>query len=128
MKITITLHCSDCQSTKVKKNGEKISKRQNYLCKECERQFIGDCTLCYKGCHSGLTQKILLMPVRGAGIRDMAEIEKINAKKVLPVSVSSRHLIQPQQQYYDCLEVDELHELHALMAPRPFLVFTCYLY
>jgi transposase-like protein len=50
---------------------------------------------CYKGCHSGVTQKILLMPVRGAGIRDVAEIEKISIQKVLSVLVNSRHLIQP---------------------------------
>jgi IS1 family transposase/transposase-like protein len=108
MKITITLHCPDCQSTKVKKNGKKISKKQNYLCKACGRQFIGDHALCYKGCHSGLLQKILLMLVRGIGIRDIAEIEKVSTKKVLSVLVNSRHLIQPRKQYYDCLEVDEL--------------------
>jgi transposase-like protein len=77
MKITITLHCPDCQSIKVKKNGKKISKKQNYLCKACGRQFTGDHALCYKGCHSCPTQRILLMSVRGAGIRDMAEIEKL---------------------------------------------------
>jgi transposase-like protein len=76
MKITITLHCPDCQSTKVKKNGKKISKKQNYLCKNCGRQFIGDHALRYKGCHSCLIQKILTMPVRGIGIRDIAEIKK----------------------------------------------------
>jgi transposase-like protein len=42
MKITITLHSPDCQSAKVRKNGKKISKKQNYLCKDCGRQFIGD--------------------------------------------------------------------------------------
>jgi transposase-like protein len=87
MQIKITLHCPDCQSTKVKKNGKKISKKQNYLCKACGRQFIGDHALRYKGCHSSLTQKLLLMPVRGIGIRDIAEIEKISIKKVLSVLV-----------------------------------------
>jgi IS1 family transposase len=47
------------------------------------------------------------MPVRGIGIRDIAEIESISAKKVLSVLVHSRHMIQPGQAYYDCLEVDE---------------------
>jgi transposase-like protein len=103
MKITITLHCPDCH----KKNGRKISRKQNYLCKTCGRQFIGDHALQYKGCHSGLRQKILLMRVRGIGIRDIAAVEKIRIKKVLSVLVNSRHLIQPQQPYYDCLEVDE---------------------
>jgi IS1 family transposase/transposase-like protein len=108
MKIKITLHCPDCQSTKIKRNGKKSYGKQNYLCKQCGRQFIGDHALQYKGCDSSLTQKILLMLVRGIGIRDIAEIEQISIKKVLSVLVHSRHLIQPKQKYYDCLEVDEL--------------------
>jgi hypothetical protein len=60
MKITITLHFSNCQSTKVKKNGKKISKKQNYLFKACTRQFIGEHALNCKGCHSSLTQNACL--------------------------------------------------------------------
>ncbi|KAA6336620.1 hypothetical protein EZS27_015250, partial [termite gut metagenome] len=37
MKITLTLHCPNCQSTKIKKNGKKSSGKQNYLCKNCFR-------------------------------------------------------------------------------------------
>jgi hypothetical protein len=48
------------------------------------RQFTGDHSLYYKGCHSGLIRKILLMPVRGIGIRDITEIEKVSIKKGLP--------------------------------------------
>jgi IS1 family transposase len=47
------------------------------------------------------------MPVRGIGIRDIAEIEKISIKKVLSVLVHSRHMIRPGQPYYECLETDE---------------------
>ncbi|MDR1097388.1 MAG: hypothetical protein LBL57_04580 [Tannerella sp.] len=107
MQIKITLHCPDCRSTKIKRNGRKSYGMQNYLCRKCGRQFIGDYALKYKGCHSSLIQKILLMPVRGTGIRDVAEIENISIKKVLSVPVHSRHMIRPGRQYYDCLEVDE---------------------
>ena len=82
MTIQIVLHCPDCQSTKVKKNGKKSSRKQNYFCKNCRRQFIGDHALTYKGCHSKLIHKILLMLVRGIGIRDIAEIENISIRKV----------------------------------------------
>jgi hypothetical protein len=47
------------------------------------------------------------MPVRGTGIGYIAEIENIGIKKVLSVSVHSRHMIRPKQPYYDCLEADE---------------------
>jgi IS1 family transposase/transposase-like protein len=107
MKIEITLYCPDCRSTKVKKNGKKTSSKQNYYCKECGRQFIGDHALSYKGCHSDLIRKILLMSVRGVGIRDVAEIESISIRKVLTVLVNSTHTIKPKQSHYDSLEVDE---------------------
>jgi transposase-like protein len=42
MQIKITLHCPDCQSTEIKKNGRKSYGKQNYFCKACGRQFIGD--------------------------------------------------------------------------------------
>ncbi|MDR0713540.1 MAG: IS1 family transposase, partial [Bacteroidales bacterium] len=109
---------------KIKKNGRKVSKKQNYLCKTCGRQFIGDHALQYKGCHSGLTQKILMMLVRGIGIRDIAAIEKISIKKVLSVLVHSRHLIQPKEQYYDCLEVDELWTYVGKKSKKVWLIYA----
>jgi len=51
MKVTITLHYSHCQSAKIKKNGKKNSKKQNYFYKDCGRQFIGNHALTYKACH-----------------------------------------------------------------------------
>ena len=107
MKITITLHCPDCQSTKIKRNGKKTSKKQNYFCKDCRRQFIGDHALTYKGCHSKLIHRILTMLVRGVGIRDISEIEEISIKKVLSTLVNSNHILKPKQTHYDSLEVDE---------------------
>jgi hypothetical protein len=47
-----------------------------------------------------------MTPVRGIGIGDIAAVEKISIKKILFVLTDSRHLIQPKQQYYDCLEMD----------------------
>ena len=82
--------------------------KQNYfpifrdkLCKSCSRQFIGDHALSYKGWHSELIHKILLMLVRGLGIRDVAEIERISVKKVLSVLVNSNHILKPKQSHYD---------------------------
>jgi IS1 family transposase/transposase-like protein len=107
MQIKITLYCPNCQSTKIKKNGNKSYGKQNYFCKNCSRQFIGDHALSYKGWYSELIHKILLMLVRGLGIRDVAEIERISIKKVLSVLVNSNHILKPKQSHYDSLEVDE---------------------
>jgi transposase-like protein len=86
----------DCQSAKIKKNGKKSSKKQNFIGKECGRQFIGDHALAYKGCHSVLTQKILLMPVRGIRIINISVIEQVNFKKALTVLVCPNHKIKPK--------------------------------
>jgi transposase-like protein len=74
MKIKIELYCPHCQSTKVKKNGKRHSGKQNYLCKHCGRQFTGDHALDYKGCHSSIKKRILLMMVRCIGVIDISAI------------------------------------------------------
>jgi len=107
MQVTITLHCPDCQSANIKKNGKKTSRKQNYFCKDCGRQFIGNHALTYKGWHSDLIQKILFMLVRGIGIRDIAIIEKVSIRKVLSTLVNSSHILTPKQSHYDSLEIDE---------------------
>jgi IS1 family transposase/transposase-like protein len=108
MKITIDLYCPHCQTAKIKKNGKKKYHKQNYMCKNCGHQFIGDHALTYKGCHSKLHKRIEMMLVRGVGIRDISEIEGISRDKVLSVLSKSKHVITPKQSYYACLEVDEL--------------------
>ena len=95
MTIKIVIHCPDFQSANVKKNGRKPSRKQNYFCRECGRQFIGDHALTYKGWHSELIHRILLMLVRGIGIRDIAGIERINIQKVLFALVNSNYTLNP---------------------------------
>ncbi len=107
MKIEIILSCPNCQSLEIKKNGKKNNKKQNYICKSCGRQFLGDHALSYKGCHSKLNKKIELMTVRGIGIRDIAEIENVSIKKVLSVLTRSNKIIKPKQSLYEELEIDE---------------------
>ena len=107
MKIEITIKCPCCSCKDIKKNGKKKNKKQNYLCNDCGRQFIGDHNLTYKGCCSSLINKIMLMFVRGLGIRDIAVIENVSIGKVLSVLVTSNKKITPKQSYYDELEVDE---------------------
>ena len=71
----ITLHCPKCQSVHIKKNGHKSCGKQNYLCKNCGRQFVGDHAFTYKGCHSQIVNRIITMLARGCGIRDISAVE-----------------------------------------------------
>jgi transposase-like protein len=59
---------------------------QNYLCKKCERQFIGGHVLRYKACHSSPAQKILLMLVRGIVVNYIDEIERISIKTIADIA------------------------------------------
>jgi len=47
------------------------------------------------------------MLVRGLGVREVSEIERISVKKVLSVLVNSNHTLKPKQNHYDSLELDE---------------------
>lgn len=89
MRITLEIKCPTCLSDSIKKNGIKVDGKQNYQCKDCKRQFIGDHALSYLGCHSGITRKILQLMVRGSGIRDIAEVLCPN---------EARHQLQNREQ------------------------------
>lgn len=98
MKTQIQINCPDCHSLSLKKNGIKSYGKQNYQCKDCKRQFIGDHALSYQGCHSQIEDIIRLMTARGCGV---------SIGKVLSTISSSVYKIVPNKRYYERLEVDE---------------------
>jgi IS1 family transposase/transposase-like protein len=108
MTIQLELYCPHCQSANVTKNGKKsYDDKQNYLCKDCNRQFIGDHALTYKGCHSLIIKAVLQMFVLGASVRDISTFATISIRKVLSILINSNRVIIPKQSHYDFLEVDE---------------------
>jgi len=124
LKIEITLKCPHCSGTNIVKNGTKKYGVQNYLCKDCGRQFIGDHALTYKGCHSELYHKIELMLVRNVGIRDIAVIENISIGTVLTVLAKSDKVIKPKQKHYDSLEVDEFWTYVGTKEKKEWLIYA----
>ncbi len=103
MKTLIKITCPSCPSDSIKKNGKKSYGKQNYQCKDCKRQFIGDHALTYKSCHSKITQKICTMIARGCSIRDIVAIEGISSQKVLTTLANSDYKIKPKKKYYQFL-------------------------
>jgi len=125
IQITIILRCTCCQSTNIKKNGKKnYDDKQNYQCKDCKRQFVGDHNLTYKGCHSGLGNKIKKMFVRGFGIRDIAAIEDISISKVLSTLVGLNYSLKPKQCHYESLEIDEFHTFVGSKKNKMWLIYA----
>ncbi len=100
MQITLEIKCPTCLSDSIKKNGIKLYGKQNYQCKICKRQFIGDHALSYQGCHSGIKSKILHLMVRGSGVRDIAKVERVSIGKVLRTLSQSNYQLQARQTHY----------------------------
>ena len=124
MRITLEIKCPACLSDSIKKNGTKVDGKQNYQCKICRRQFIGDHALSYQGCHSGIKTKILHLMVRGSGVRDIAEIERVSIGKVLRTLSQSKYQLRAQQSHYETLEVDEFWTFVGHKQNKQWLIYA----
>lgn len=105
--VKIKLTCPTCQSEKIQKNGTKKNQKQNYKCKDCGRQFVSDYFLKNQGSKSTIDKKIILMLVRGVGVRDIAVIENVSVNKILKTIEKSNYEIIPRQKHYKRIEIDE---------------------
>ena len=124
MKISIQLHCPQCRSASIKKNGIKSYGKQNYLCKSCQRQFVGDHNLTYQGCHSKADHTVKIMTARCCGIRSICAITGYSRAKVLGVLRRSSYSHTPAEFYYDELEVDEFHTFIANKKNKVWLQYA----
>ena len=124
MQITLYIKCPACLSDSIQKNGFKSYGKQNYKCKDCKRQFIGDHALTYQGCHSQKDSKIRYLMVRGSGIKDIACVERISKGKVLATLKKCHYQIIPKQRQYDCLEIDELWTFVGKKTNKQWLIYA----
>jgi IS1 family transposase/transposase-like protein len=124
MKTTITLKCRRCGSTNIVRNGKKACKLQNYLCKDCGRQFISEQDRTYKGTSAGIDEMIVRALVRGCGIRDVAIILLVSIGKVLSVLVNSHYDLKPMKPHYAQLETDELWTFVGSKSHRQWLIYA----
>ena len=97
MQITLEIKCPTCLSDGVKKNGLKIYGKQNYQCKNCKRQFIGDHALSYRGCHSGINCSVPMKePKYTPEIRERAVQLLIESEKDYPSNWAAITAIAPK--------------------------------
>ncbi|MDR1956020.1 MAG: IS1 family transposase, partial [Treponema sp.] len=97
MTINIEISCPHCHNHSVKRNGKKSKSKQNFICKDCGRQFISDHERTYKGTYSWVKNLIKIMLVRGIGIRDISVVLCVSITTVLKVLKSGKYKIQPKQ-------------------------------
>ena len=122
--ITITVKCPKCGSKNIVRNGKKIYKPQNYLCKDCGRQFILDQDRIYKGTATSIDETIKLALARGSGIRDIAAFLQISIGKVLNVLVNSNYNLKPKKTHYKRLEIDELWTFVGTKENKQWLIYA----
>lgn len=106
------------------RNGKKSYEVQNYLCKDCGRQFIADSERTYKGTIGWYVGAIKRALVRGCGIRDVAVILEVSIGKVLKTLIESHYDIKPKQMHYTRLEVDELWTFVGSKKNRKWLIYA----
>ena len=124
MKTQIIIKCPRCGSERIVRNGKKPNGKQLYKCRDCNRQFIADHEKTYKGTIAWFVGAIKRALVRGCGIRDVAIILDVSIGKILTILVTSRYDIEPRQQHYACLEVDELWTFVGSKASRQWLIYA----
>jgi len=108
-EINIKISCPHCQSTKVVKNGVKKTGRQNFLCRDCEKQFQSEYE--YKAASPEVRRLLKRSLIRGSGIRDCSEIYGVSPNSVLQVieDEGKRATITPLHKTYECIELDEVY-------------------
>jgi transposase-like protein len=74
---------------KLKRNGKKRSRKQNYRRKGCGRRFTTKAEKSCKGCLNGIDGPVKRMFVRVSGIRDPSFVPGISIKKVLKILAAS---------------------------------------
>ena len=71
-EILIQVTCPHCESSKVKKNGKKSNKNQNFYCHACQKQF--QLHYQYKGADPRTKRLVRSMTFNGSGIRDIQRV------------------------------------------------------
>ncbi len=108
-KIEIKVQCPHCESPNVVKNGIKNTGKQNFLCKDCRKQF--QFAYQYRGANPRVKKQILSSLIHGGGIRDCSSVFNVSQRCVLQLIIShSQNLrIIPQRRHYHRILLDEFY-------------------
>lgn len=108
-EIKIKVSCPHCHSSKVVKNGHKRTGQQNFLCKDCGKQF--QYNYFYLGADPSVKHRVKSSLLHGSGIRDCVKIHGMSAKTVLKMLVSEgkKIVLRPRQRRYHKILFDEMY-------------------
>jgi len=74
--------CPECHGQHICKNGFNRQHKQQYLCRDCGRQFIDDYDS-HRGYSEEFKRECLLMYVNGSGFRAIARVKQVHPSTVM---------------------------------------------
>lgn len=110
------MECPECKSERINKNGWKRDK-QNYICKECGRQFIDkyeiDC-----GYAPEVKQECLKMYVNGNGFRAIGRVKGVHHTTIINWVKQVGELLPDAYNPDQIPQVGELDELQTFVGSK----------
>ena len=107
--IKVKVQCPHCESLNVVKNGIKCTRKQNFLCKDCRRQF----QFAYqnRGADPRVRKQITSSLLHGSGIRDCSTVHQVTQQCVLNQIIRNgiQLEIKPKKKYYQTILMDEFY-------------------
>jgi transposase-like protein len=104
-----SMKCPRCSSTQISKNGRRNGK-QNYLCKQCKRQFLE--TYEPKGYSDDVKMICLRMHENGMGFREIERVTGVNHNSIIQWAKQSDNIMS-ETSVNNALEDNDLENPNA---------------
>jgi IS1 family transposase/transposase-like protein len=124
MTITIEISCPHCHSKSIKRNGKKRNGKQNYICKECRHQFLGQQDYSQNGRKKDVLRAAARALTRGSGIRDIRAVFQVSFAVIYKIIKSLKYDYTPKKKHYSVLEIDEFWTYVAKKANKVWLIYA----
>jgi hypothetical protein len=110
------MQCTECRSTSISKNGKQKGK-QNYICKECRRQFFGTYSP-PAGYSDEFKREYLRTDVNGPGFRAIERVKGVHHTTVITWVKQVGKLLPDAYAPETIPEVGELDELETFVGSK----------
>lgn len=121
------MQCPECKSDRIRKNGKNRQGKQNYICVNCDRQFITDYET-YRGYSEDVKRECLKMYVNGMGFRAIERGKGVHHTTIITWIREVGELLPNAYDPETIPQVGELDELETFVGskkavrPRAFLM------
>lgn len=107
IRVSDTGICKNCYSKNIIKNGTTKTKKQQYICKNCNKRFIEFYS--YKAYEKNINSQIIQLTKEGLGIRSTARVLNISTTTLLRRIIKiADDISQPKISFNQSYELDEM--------------------